>query len=454
MLADPSSEKGHVLFVDDDADVLKAARLLLMRNGFRMSAAQSPLEAWSVLEADPVDVILLDLNFTRGAVSGEEGFAHLSEVLAQDAGAVVVVVTAHSGVNVAVAAMRAGAADFVMKPWSNERLMKTLASAMETRRKRLAASAAGEFKAEPGEGATAPLLGESAAISKVRDLIRRAAPTQAPILIYGAAGTGKSLIARNIHLSSPRANGPFLSLDLEALGAEEADLILFGDEGAEGAPGALIEAQGGTLCLDEIGSLGASTQAKLLAVLESGRMRRPGRGASSELDVRIVSTTRRSREELLARGGLKRDLLYRLNTVEIHTPSLQERDEDALLLARHFLRVACARFGRPIKDLSPEIERALVQADWVGDVRALRQAAERCVIFSEGARYELSDFPLRSDIGVEPGPAGESALNLIRTEKALVSAALTRHSFNVSHAARELGLSRAALYRRMAKHGF
>ncbi|MGC1301588.1 MAG: response regulator, partial [Caulobacteraceae bacterium] len=221
-----SATGGHILFVDDDADVQKAARLLLERHGLRLSAASHPGEAWSVLAAERVDVVLLDLNFTRGATSGEEGFRHLAEIMAHDPDAVVVVVTGHSGVNVAVAAMRAGASDFVTKPWSNARLLATLETALELRRRRREAAALRAENAAlnrevwgQGESWTgdAPLLGDSPAIGRVRDLIRRAAPTDAPVLIYGEPGTGKSLMARTLHRQSTRAAGPFVPVDLGAL---------------------------------------------------------------------------------------------------------------------------------------------------------------------------------------------------------------------------------------------
>ena len=452
-----SSEKeqacGRVLFVDDDADVLQAANLLLGRHSICMSQARSPAEAWSALAAEPIDVVLLDLNFTRGTTSGEDGLRLLAEIKSHDPDAVVVVVTGHSGVNVAVAAMQGGATDFITKPWSNPRLVATLQSALELRRGRRETAA---LKAENAAltrevwGDDTRLLGASPAIARVRDLIRRAAPTDAPVLIYGEAGTGKSLIARILHLRSARAAAAFVPVDLSALDGRSMETALFGDREGEGAlGGALAAARGGTLFLDEISALTGPVQARLLSAMQaSGIVAKDER--PPVLDVRIVCSTRRRRDELHGRNGLQDDLLYRLNTVEIFAPPLRERGDDALSLAEHFLRVFARRYGKPARQLAPEAAKAIIADPWPGDVRALRQAMERCVILAEGEDYSISDIPFTDRGDHDPQRKGPS---LVETERALVAAALKRNSFNVSHTAKDLGLTRAALYRRMAKHG-
>lgn len=452
---DVSTPVGHVLLVDDDVDILTAAGLLLSRHGFRTSTARSPDEAWSVMASEPVDVILLDLNFTRGATSGSEGFAHLSEIIAQDPDAVVVVATGHSGVNIAVAAMRSGASDFVMKPWSNERLVTTLRTALELRRRRREAVA---LKAENAAlnsdawGLSAPLLGESLAIKRVKDIIRRTAPIDAAVLIYGPAGSGKSLIARNLHLQSARASGPFIPVDLSALAPEEAEHRLFGSKDGQGGPSVFVSARGGTLLLDEIGDLAPLVQVRLLQALETGRIEPAGSKYALALDVRVISSTRRTREALQGRGGLNQDLLYRLNTVEIFAPPLSHRGEDALLLARHFLRLYAKRHGRPVREMTKSAADVILGDPWPGDVRALRQAMERCVIFAEGPEYDVGDFPLSH---APDGSIGDQASvrTLAQSERDMIAGALDRNGFNVSHTAKALGLSRAALYRRMARHG-
>ena len=429
---------GHVLFVDDDADVLKAAALLLGRHGLKVSSARDPVEARSLLAAERVDVVLLDLNFTRGATSGEEGFRCLAAMLDDDPQVVVVVITGHSGISVAVRAMQAGASDFVMKPWNNARLLATVQDALALRRRRkpvpdLADEAVGEAAVEP------TILGDSAAIGQVRDLVARVGPTGASVLVLGEAGSGKSLVARRLHLASPRRDGPFVAVDLSALSTEEAAAALFGDRLA-GTAGALAEARAGTMVLEAAPELAASLQGRLLAALEGGGTDAP----------RIVSTTRRNRATVQGRGGLRDDLLFRLNTVEIVLPPLRARGRDALILAEHYLRLFSSRHGRTVKPLSEAAEAGLLQAFWPGDVRALRQAMERGVIFSEGPRCGPADLGLGA---AEAGGSEAGPLDLRQSERALVAAALKRHGFNVSHAARDLGLTRAALYRRMAKHG-
>lgn len=414
-----SSESAVVLFVDDDQDVLTSAQVLLERNGLRMLTARSPAEAWSVLAAEPVDVVLLDLNFARGATSGAEGFEWLAEIRAHDPQAVVVVVTGHSGINIAVAAMKAGASDFVMKPWNNPRFLETVRAAVALRRRR-----AGDQEA-PALDDDLLLVGGSPPIKRVRDLIGRVAATGAAVLIHGEAGTGKSLVARLLHARSGRAGG-LVRLDVRGLSPDA-------DEAVARAAG---EAAGGTLVLDEVADLPPAAQARLLALLDAGA------------DLRLVSATRRGEDV----GGLRDDLLARLNTVEVFLPGLAARGEDLELLTEHFVRLFARRYGRPPKPLDASaIEVLRLQAP-AGEVRGLRQAAERAVVLSSGDLLTAADFAAPA-----PGSDGATArapdLNLARSERAIVAAALKRHGHNVSHAARELGLTRAALYRRMVKHG-
>jgi DNA-binding NtrC family response regulator len=413
-----SSETASVLFVDDDPDVLTSAQVLLERNGFRFFAARSPAEAWSVLAAEPIDVILLDLNFARGATSGAEGFAWLAEIRAHDPGAVVVVVTGHSGINIAVAAMKAGASDFVMKPWNNPRFLETVRAAAALRRR----NGADDASALDDD---LLLIGDSPPIKRVRDLIARVAPTGAAVLIHGEAGTGKDLVARLLHARSGRS-GDFVGIDVQGLG-----------EDAAGAVGeAAIRARGGTLFLDEAADLPTAAQARLLAELEASP------------DLRLVSATRRGAEGL---SRLRDDLLGRLNTVEIVLPGLAARGDDLTLLLEHFLRLFARRYGRAPKPLDPSAVEMLRVQPPGGQVRGLRQAAERAVVLSEGDVLAATDF--RPPASGATSAAGAPDFNLARSERSIVEAALKRHGHNVSHAARDLGLTRAALYRRMVKHG-
>ncbi len=413
-----SSETASILFVDDDPDVLTSAQVLLERNGFRFFTAKNPAEAWSVLAAEPIDVILLDLNFARGATSGAEGFAWLAEIRAHDSDAVVVVVTGHSGINIAVAAMKAGASDFVMKPWNNPRFLETVRAAAALRRR------AGDDGA-PALDDDLLLVGDSPPIKRVRDLIARAAPTGAAVLIHGEAGTGKDLVARLLHARSGRP-GELMRVDVRGLGDDAPDAI--GE--------AALEAHGGTLFLDEVADLSTPAQARLLAVLDAAP------------DLRLISATRRGGEGLIR---LRDDLLGRLNTVEIVLPTLTARGDDLTLLLEHFVRLFARRYGRPPKPLDTSAVEMLRVQPPVGQVRGLRQAAERAVVLSEGDVLTAADFAAPT-----PGaasPAGAPDFNLSRSERSMVEAALKRHGHNVSQAARDLGLTRAALYRRMVKHG-
>ena len=405
-----------VLFVDDDADVQRAAAMLLQRHGFRVCAARSPAESWSVLAAEPVDVVLLDLNFSRGATTGAEGIAHLRALVAHDPAVVAVVVTGHSGIAIAVEAMRSGAADFVMKPWHNERLVQTLTQAAALHRQRRA------MLPDPVQ-APAPVIGQSTAMVRLMSILHRAAPTAAPVLLSGEPGTGKTLLAQTIHRLSARP-GPLVVVDAGALGT---------DGQPAGLPDGVDPA--GTLVLELAGALPASLQARLLAALDA----RPG--------LRVVTALRPQ-----AAAGLGADLLSRLNTVEISIPRLADRPGDAAILADYFLALFSRQHGRPSLAFSTAAAAGIAAWPWPGNVRALRQAVERAVVLAAGPVIEASELALAPLDGQSAAP-DRGDLNLARSEKAIVEAALRRHGFNVSHAAQELGVTRATLYRRMARHG-
>ncbi len=427
MVGRVSNGMSHVLFVDDDADVQKAAILLLSRRGFRLSTARSPDEAWSALAAEPVDVVLLDLNFTPGSTSGTEGLGFLSALRAHDPDLAVVVVTGHSGINIAVAAMRAGAVDFVMKPWSNERLVATLTEAVASRDRRRPPQPAGAGRVGTAE---AVLVGDGLAMRRVLDVTRRAAPTDAPVLLTGAPGTGKSLLATMIHRLSLRAQRPLHVLDLPALQ----------DAGTAWPAASAGIAEADTVILDEVPALRPLLQAELLAWLRA----HPG--------PRLICCSREPRAALAAR--LPADLLYRLGVVELALPSLSERD-DLRQLAQHFLRLHGRRYGRTGLSFAGAALDALAAASWPGNLRELSQTIERAVVLAPRDEIGPQDLPLPVPLpdGVAVTTAGEGDLNLARSERAIVEAALRRHGFNVSRAARELGVTRATLYRRMARHG-
>ncbi|MGZ8350907.1 MAG: sigma-54-dependent transcriptional regulator [Allosphingosinicella sp.] len=460
---------GRCIIIDDDPDILLSARLLL-RSLFREVADfQAPDAALAAMDQERPDVILLDANFGRGATDAAEGFHWLAEILKRDPEAVVVMITAHAGVQIAVEAMKRGATDFVSKPWSNERLLATVRTAAAlrttreeavTERKRVAAVAA------PTAGGEIPLLGRSPAMARVYSLVERAAPTEANVLILGENGTGKELVARELHRRSRRADQVLVSVDLGAVAENLFESELFGHvkgaftDARNDRIGRMQAANGGSLFLDEIGNLPLHLQPKLLTALEQRQVIPVGANKPVPIDVRVIAATNCPAEQLSDEGRFRQDLLFRLNTVEIELPPLRERREDIGLLVDHFVAFYSKKYGKPVRHIPDEVEHALEAYDWPGNIRALRHAAERAVILADGDNFTAADFSLsRGAFGARPSaPAPVNAaarddLNLERAEKQMVEQALKKHSYNISLAAAELGLTRASLYRRMEKHG-
>jgi DNA-binding NtrC family response regulator len=455
------------IVIDDDPDILLSARLLLRELFEEVAAFQSPEEAMAAIDGDASDVVLLDANFGRGATNAAEGFHWLGEILRRDPQAVVVMITAHGGVNIAVEAMKRGATDFVSKPWSNERLLATVRTAAALRSSR--AEAVTERKravaiAAPAAGGETPLLGTSAAMRRVYSLIDRAAPTEANVLILGENGTGKELVARELHGKSRRAAGVFVSVDLGAVAENLFESELFGH--VKGAftdargdrVGRLQAADGGTLFLDEVGNLPLHLQPKLLTALEQRQVTPVGANKPVPIDVRVVAATNLPPERLADEGLFRQDLLFRLNTVEIELPPLRERRDDIPVLVDHYIALYAKKYGKPARAVPVEVMAALQAYDWPGNVRALRHAAERAVILAADAEFTVEDFSLSRAAAprlstAAPPPALGADLNLERAEKQMVEQALKKHAYNISLAAAELGLTRASLYRRMDKHG-
>jgi DNA-binding NtrC family response regulator len=460
----------RAIVIDDDPDILLSARLLLRDLFERIETFQAPDEALRAMERGHVDVVLLDANFGRGATNAAEGFQWLAEILQRDPDAVVVMITAHGGVQIAVEAMKRGATDFVSKPWSNERLLATVRTAAALRNSRVAVTTERKRAvavAAPAAGAETPLLGRSPGMARVYSLIERAAPTDANILILGENGTGKELVARELHARSRRADGVLVSVDLGAVAANLFESELFGH--VKGAftdargdrIGRLQAADGGTLFLDEVGNLPLHLQPKLLTALEQRQVVPVGANRPVPIDVRVIAATNLPPERLTDESLFRQDLLFRLNTVEIELPPLRERREDILLLVDHYLAFYARKYGKPPRRIPPEVAVALEAYHWPGNVRALRHAAERAVILAGDEAFTVEDFSLARTSParvvtppVAPSAAAEASnLNLDRAEKAMVEQALKKHSYNISLAAAELGLTRASLYRRMDKHG-
>ena len=446
--------------VDDDPDITLAARLALRDLFERVETLSSPAGLLPLLSKESPDAILLDLNFERGATDGREGLSFLGKVMQADPDAAVVIITAHGAVSIAVEAIKAGASDFVAKPWSNERLAATVRSAAALRRSRIdARTERGRASERVPSGGDTPLLGKSPAMERVRTLIDRAAPTDANVLILGENGTGKEIVAREIHRLSRRSEHPLISVDLGATAETLFESELFGHvKGAfTGADsdrmGRLKAADHSTLFLDEIGNLPLHLQPKLLTALEQREVVPVGSNKPIPIDVRVVAATNVSSDKLADEKKFRQDLLFRLNTIEIELPPLRERREDIPVLLDHYLGLYARKYDKPARDVPPAVLEALLRHDWPGNVRALRHASERAVIMADGASYRLDDFPLPQRSETSSLSVVGDSLNLDQLEKQMIERALRMHHFNVSLAAAELGLSRGALYRRMEKHG-
>lgn len=454
--------------VDDDEDILLAARLLLKSLFAQVITVGTPDEAVAAIGSRRPDVVLLDANFARGATDAREGLALLDRLLAIDPDIVVVMITAHAGVHAAVEAMKHGATDFVSKPWSNERLLATVRTAAALRQSRHAVDTerAKVAVASSASGEGPPLLGRSPAMARVYSLIERAGPSDANVLILGENGTGKELVARALHRHSLRAERPMLTVDLGAVVEDLIDSELFGHvkgaftDAKADRIGRIQAADGGTLFLDEIGNLPLRLQPKLLTVLEQRRVTPVGSNATVPIDIRVIAATNMTPERLQDEAHFRQDLLFRLNTVEILLPPLRERREDIPELAAYFLQFYARRYARPAPELSENALAALIAHDWPGNIRALRHAIERALILGDPHRLEADDFSLGAnakarfapDAVVEMSDTAED-LNLDRAERRIVETALRKHGYNISLAAHELGVSRAALYRRMEKYG-
>jgi DNA-binding NtrC family response regulator len=445
----------RVLIADDQKDVLEALRLLLKGEALECETASSPAGTLAALEARDFDAVLIDLNYARDTTSGAEGLDLLGRIRDLDAHLPVLVMTAWGTVDLAVEAMRRGARDFVQKPWDNARLLATLRTQIALGRalrqgERLEAeNRLLRHESQPAMIATSP------AMRPVLDVIARVGPSDANVLVTGENGSGKAVVARALHAASPRSGRPFVTLNAGGIseGVFESELFghvkgAFTDARADRV-GRFELAQGGTLFLDEIGNVPASQQAKLLRVLETGEFERVGSSRTIRADVRIVSATNADLRAEVAAGRFRQDLLFRLNTIEIHVPALRERREDIPPLAQHFLAAHARRYRKALAGFESAALEALLAHAWPGNVRELDHAVERAVLMASGERIRVADLALRR--------GGDGArleeLSLEEVEGLLVRKAMERFGGNVSQAARALGVSRSALYRRLEKYG-
>jgi DNA-binding NtrC family response regulator len=448
--------EGRVLIADDQPDVLEALRLLLKGEGFSIESATSPAAILAALETRDFDVVLMDLNYTRDTTSGQEGLDLLARIQALDPMLPVVVMTAWGTVELAVEAMRRGARDFIQKPWDNARLLSIAKTQVELsaalrRGQRLEA----ENRLLRAEGRPA-LIAESPAMQPVLQLISRVGPSDANVLITGEPGTGKEVVARTLHAVSIRANRPMVTVNAGGLAEGVFESELFGH--VKGAftdakmdrVGRFELADGGTLFLDEIANVPLNLQAKLLRVLETGEMERVGSSKTKKVDARVISATNANLAEEVSAARFRQDLLFRLNTIEIHLPPLRERREDIPLLASHFLSAHARRYRKNLQGFDPAAMQALLENPWQGNVRELNHVIERAVLLAQEPMIRPADLALR---GPGQGTLRLEDMSLEEVEAFLIKKALARYSGNVSHAANALGLSRSALYRRLQRYG-
>ena len=449
-----SEVPSRILIGDDQGDVLEALRLLLKPEGYVIDTASSPQQVMRALELKDYDVVLIDLNYSRDTTSGEEGLDLLKRIRLADESLPVVVMTAWGSVDVAVDAMRHGARDFIQKPWDNERLLAIVRTQTALGRAiRLGRRLELANQALMADGRS-PLLAESPAMRPVLDVIARVGPSDANVLVSGENGTGKSLVAQALHAVSPRATRPMVTVNAGGMaeGVFESELFghvrgAFTDAKADRV-GRFELADGSTLFLDEIANVPSSQQAKLLRVIETGEFERVGSSRTRKVDVRIVSATNADLAAEVEAGRFRQDLLFRLNTIEIVLPPLRDRREDIPLLARHFLGQHSQRYRKGITGFEPAALQVLMDHRWPGNVRELDHAIERAVLMAQASVIRASDLGLK----VEAVSAGRlEDMSLEDVEAFLIRKSMSRYG-NVSHAARALGLSRSALYRRLERY--
>ena len=450
-------QDAKLLVVDDDPDVLLAARLLLKRHVGTVDIEKNPEKLPFLLNNNRYDAIVLDMNFQRDVSSGREGFAWLDRILDLDPHARVVLFTAYGDVEMAVRAMKAGAADFVLKPWQNDKFLETVRGAIRKTGEKLPAGANKQPTRSSASAKQTTIIGS--AMRPVLDTVGRVAPTDANVLILGENGTGKDLVARAIHEQSNRRTGPFVSVDVGALTESLFESELFGHvrgaftDARDDRAGRFEEANGGTIFLDEIGNLTPTQQTKLLTVLQQRQVTRVGSNKAKPVDVRLICATNADLVEQTEPSlQFRQDLLYRINTIELTLPPLRNRPADIGPLAEHFARQYARQYNRPVAAISPALLAGMKQYRWPGNVRELQHAVERAVILGQGKTLEPDDFVFRKGASATTSPVNE-ALQLEDVERQLIRQTMQRYQGSITDVARELGLSRQALYRRLEKLG-
>lgn len=450
-------EKGKILIVDDNEDVLFALNLLLEPYMEKIKVTTQPSRIRHFMETFQPDVILLDMNFCRDAISGNEGFEYLEEILSINKKAVVIFMTAYADTEKAVRAIKAGATDFISKPWEKEKLLATLFSAIKLSKSQKEISRLEEkVSALENDPSIPDFIGESNAIRNLKETIYRLSDTDANILILGENGTGKDLIARMIKQLSPRKNEAFVTIDLGSIPEQLFESELFGyEKGAftdakKPKPGRMEMASGGTLFLDEIGNLSMQMQSKLLTAIEKRNITRLGALKPINIDVRLISATNSHLLEMVESGDFRQDLLYRINTIELHIPPLRERGNDIILLAEHFLKIYNRKYKKEIATINRDAKNKLLKYSWPGNVRELQHIIERAVIMSGSNFLHPEDIMISGSKTVKEVKSDEE-LNLEKLERNAIEKAIKVSKGNYTLAAELLGISRFSLYRKIDK---
>lgn len=451
-----------ILIIDDDEDVLLAAKMLLKKHAKEVIIEKNPNKIPFLLNNDTYDVILLDMNFSKDITSGKEGFFWLEQIMDKDPNNVVILITAFGDVEMAVKALKEGATDFVLKPWQNEKLVATVSAASRLKESRNQVSQLQTAKRQLQSDLNKPfehIIGESPEIKRVFSLIEKVAVTDANILILGENGTGKELIARAIHQHSLRRDNVFIGVDMGAITETLFESELFGHkkgaftDAREDRAGRFEVAHEGTLFLDEIGNLSLPLQSKLLTVLQKREVTRIGTNKPISIDIRLICATNMNITQMVAENTFRQDLLYRINTVEIHLPALRERASDIPLLANHFLKMYASKYRKEITGIDSSTLNKLKKYSWPGNIRELQHALERAIIMCDHKVLMPEDFNFLQIENTSINSDTVPSMNLDELEKNVIQRAVNKYEGNISKAAKELGLTRASLYRRLEKHG-
>lgn len=457
-----SKIEAKILIVDDDQDVLLAAKLFLKQHFTIVHTEKEPDKLPNLLAVENYDVILLDMNFSKDATSGKEGFHWLNVIMEIDPAAVVIFITGYGDIELAVQGIKQGATNFLLKPWENAKLLATITANLKVRESKKELEdlrSKQKVLIADQDSSYSDIIGSSSAMAKLLGTVEKIAKTDANILILGENGTGKELIARAIHKASVRNKEVFISVDLGAISESLFESELFGfkkgafTDAKEDRAGRFEAANKGTIFLDEIGNLSLALQSKLLSVLQNRKVIRLGTNKEIPIDVRLVCATNMPLYQMVNENKFRQDLLYRINTVEIKVPSLRERIEDLPELIDHFIKIYSRKYNMSSKRVSSSTMKRLEKHNWPGNIRELQHAVERAVIMSDSNVMEPNDFFLSQMEENKAAHMSSSTMNLEETEKMLIRKVIDKHGGNISKAAKELGLTRASLYRRLEKYG-